>query len=286
MIIKIDAREQELFAACKMLIEDISIFNEFTMESTNLPLGDVIINNGTNDIVIIERKTLADLSSSIKDGRYEEQSYRLNGIEHHNHNIIYLIEGNICVFNSQKSPEVKNKFLQYSAIVSLCLFKGFSVMRSQSIGESALILCNMAHKISQKFKQKKMLFYNNECSKNFIATTEQVDNNIDNHTNNIEQVDNNIDNILAEKQYCNVVKKIKKDNITINNIGEIMLCQIPGVSSTIAISILSHYKTLPMLIKAVQENNDCLNGMCIIDSNNKNRKISKNVIANIIKYLQ
>ena len=43
--------------------------------------------------MIIERKTLNDLASSLRDGRYREQSYRLNGTNIHNHNIVYLIEG-------------------------------------------------------------------------------------------------------------------------------------------------------------------------------------------------
>ena len=40
--------------------------------------------------------------SSIKDGRYEEQSYRLNGLSHHNHNIVYLIEGDVNKVNRFK----------------------------------------------------------------------------------------------------------------------------------------------------------------------------------------
>ena len=57
-----------------------------------MPLGDVIICNEEEEKVVIERKSLTDLEASIKDGRYEEQSYRLNGLPHHNHNIIYIID--------------------------------------------------------------------------------------------------------------------------------------------------------------------------------------------------
>ena len=41
-----------------------------------LPLGDVILCENNTEKLIIERKSLGDLASSIKDGRYEEQSYR------------------------------------------------------------------------------------------------------------------------------------------------------------------------------------------------------------------
>ena len=43
------------------------------------------------------------------------------------------------------------------------------------------------------------------------------------------------------KSYSSVVKKVKKDNITADNIGEIMLCQIPGISSTTAGAIMTHF---------------------------------------------
>ena len=88
MFIKIDTREQELFTKCQQIIEALPKFKDIKIISQTLPLGDIIINDGINDCVIIERKTLTDLAASIKDGRYDEQSYRLNGLPHHNHNII------------------------------------------------------------------------------------------------------------------------------------------------------------------------------------------------------
>ena len=108
MIIKIDTREQELFIKCQKAIEENLKFKDIKLISETLPLGDIIINDGTNDCVIIERKTLTDLAASIKDGRYDEQSYRLNGIHHHNHNIIYLIEGDINKLNQRNNGG--NKF--------------------------------------------------------------------------------------------------------------------------------------------------------------------------------
>ena len=45
--------------------------------------------NLEKNLLIIERKSLADLESSIKDGRYENQSYRLDGLPVINHNIYY-----------------------------------------------------------------------------------------------------------------------------------------------------------------------------------------------------
>ena len=103
MIVKIDVRETALIAVLQKLMLASSSSSNIELKVETLPLGDIIIGNETQDFLIIERKSLTDLLSSIKDGRYEEQSYRLNGLNHHNHNIIYLIEGDVNKLNPFKS---------------------------------------------------------------------------------------------------------------------------------------------------------------------------------------
>jgi len=274
MIIKIDTREQELLTKCQSTIEFIPKFKDIKLVSQTLPLGDIIINDGTNDCVIIERKTLSDLAASIKDGRYEEQSYRLNGLNHHNHNIIYLIEGDMYRFNTFK--ERIDKQTLYSAMFSINYFKGFSVMRSNNLEETAMIACNMAYKLVGGLKSGKIGFYNNS-----IQTKNSNDTSLEFQNNKQDDVKE-----ATEKDYCSVIKKVKKENITPENIGEIMLCQIPGVSSVSALAILAQFKTLPELIKSIQEDENCLNNICTTDANGKNRKISKTAIATIIKFLK
>jgi ERCC4-type nuclease len=270
MIIKIDVREKELFAKCQSIIQTIPKFANITLFSETLLLGDIIINDGVNDCIIIERKTLSDLMASIKDGRYKEQCYRLNGLQHHNHNIIFLIEGDISRFNCFK--DTVNKQTLYSVMFSINYFKGFSLMCSYNLDESAFIICNMAIKLISNSKVGKMGFYSNTIpEKNVINIT-------DNDENKTKE--------LSEKDYCSVIKKVKKENITTENIGEIMLCQIPGISSTSALAILAEFKTLTNLIKCIQENENCLNNICTTDTNGKSRKISKTVIATIIKFLK
>jgi len=274
MFIKIDTREQDLLTKCQNTITVVPKFADIKLISQTLPLGDIIINDGTNDCIIIERKTLSDLAASIKDGRYEEQSYRLNGLQHHNHNIIYLIEGDMYHFNTFK--EHIDKQTLYSAMFSINYFKGFSIMRSNNLEETAMFVCTMAYKLVSGLKSGKTAYYSNNNAQQKINDTLYDD--LNNNTNNNKKES-------TEKDYCSVIKKVKKDNITAENIGEIMLCQIPGVSSSTALAILGQFKTLPNLIKSIQENNNCLNNICTTDSNGKNRKISKTAIATIVKYL-
>ena len=287
MIIKIDTREQELFKKCESIIASVPKFTDIKLISETLPLGDIIINDGINDCIIIERKTFSDLAASIKDGRYEEQSYRLNGLEHHNHNIIYLIEGDINRFNSFKDRIDKQTL--YSAIFSINYFKGFSVMRSNNLEETALIACNMVYKLVGGCKAGKLGFYSNKLT-NISTKPIEGDTNLQDEVSSADQ-NNNGDAtetivIATEKDYCSVIKKVKKDNITVDNIGEIMLCNIPGVSSASALVILAQFKTLPNLIQCIKENEQCLNNICTTDSKGKSRKISKTAIATIVKFLK
>ena len=250
MLIKVDVREADLIKCIQgYLSRDPFLNADIQIKIEALPIGDIILchNDNGEELLIIERKSLNDLMASIKDGRYEEQSYRLDGSTCPNHNIIYFIEGD--------ARNHKDKQTIYSALCSIHYYKGFSTMRSFSIDETAYMICNMAYKLNKS--QTRVGYY---CVKE----------------NQIEK-DNN---------YCSVVKKVKKDNITPENIGEIMLCQIPGVSSTIAKTICNQFKTMPLLIRAIQENDTCLDNMGTIDSKNKFRKISKTTKENIIRFLK
>ena len=64
MTLYIDCREHALLARMKA-------------ESKQMSIGDISIEKDDQTVVLIERKTVADLASSICDGRYKEQQYRL-----------------------------------------------------------------------------------------------------------------------------------------------------------------------------------------------------------------
>jgi len=254
MLIKIDTREMALLQMLLTQVSTIPVFKNIKIKSETLPIGDIIINDETEDKIIIERKSIADLLSSIKDGRYEEQSYRLNGINQHNHNIVYLIEGDVNKPNRFKSDNQIEKLTAYSAMFSLNYYKGFSVFRSFSMEETANIVCNMAYKIGKDVTKKP--YFQNKIP---IVETQ-----IDIKDETVDDIDvkddsaNDVTTVVTDKDYVGVVKKIKKDNITPDNIGEIMLCQIPGISSVTALAIMEKYKTIPNLIKELELDNDSM----------------------------
>ena len=277
--IQVDMRENDLIKIMENLIETIPSFKDLELKIENLPLGDIILSDEKEEYVIIERKSVNDLMASIKDGRYEEQSYRLNGINHPNHNITYLIEGNISNTNSKliKQKNEKEQSMVYSAMVSICYFKGFTVMRSFDMSETATILCNMAYKLI-KSKDRSMYYQTSISISPFIKSGFITESEI-----TVSPEDSLKEN--TSKDYCSVVKRVKKENITQDNIGEIMLCQIPGISAQTAKAVLCKFKNIKDLIKAIEENKNCLNDIHTISDKNKMRKLSKTNIENIIHFL-
>jgi len=280
MILKIDIRETALIQLCQQNVSQNKQYEGIEIRTEALPIGDIIICDENKEYIIIERKTLVDLSSSITDGRYEEQSYRLNGLPHHNHNIIYLIEGemNSFVMKSRKS-KIDNSML-YSAMFSINYYKGFSLMRSSSIAETTTILCNMCSKLKRDMTKGRLPYYRNP-EKTVTDTEIKTDTETETNTKTSEEIDADV-----SKNYCTVIKKNKKENITKENIGEIMLCQIPGISSTIAIAIMKNYNSFYDLINNINNNPNCLDNLCTTDKNGKQRKISKTAISSIVEFLK
>ena len=261
MKLKIDNREHELIHKMNYYIKSVSHFSSITFDIESLDIGDIVyLDDEGKDQLIIERKSVNDLLSSIKDGRYNEQSYRLNGIELHNHNIIYLIEGDILThFN----------LAVYSAMVSLNYHKGFSVTRTFNINETAIFVCNTLLKLN---KTNKPPFYSSQLT------------NYDPSDNNMEQLETTL-NANTGTSYCSVIKKAKKENITPSNIGEIMLSQIPGISSVTSIAIMKHFLTIPNLINSVEADPSCLENITYTTSNGQSRKINKASVDLLRKYL-
>jgi ERCC4-type nuclease len=289
MLIKVDVREAELIKIFENLIVTIPIFKDLKIQLESLPLGDIIIydNERNADLLILERKSISDLLASIKDGRYEEQSYRLTGLNHPNHNIMYIIEGDVNSQHQFKGNYFKNKFsgstnssttnsleklTAYSAMFSLNYYKGFSVFRTFSMSETATFICNTANKIKKGLLENKTPYYSDNIVKKSISE------------NNLEKTEEI--NEESCKDYVGVIKKIKKDNITEDNIGEIMLCQIPGISSVTALAVIKKVGTISNLIKMIQADENCLKDISTINPNGQQRKISKTCVANIIKFLK
>ena len=259
----IDKRETDLMESLRKCVATNDYnFQQIQITSDVLTLGDIHINlikpGETEDtttstlLCIIERKTVADLLASIKDGRYAEQSLRLsqNGACKM-HNIVYLLEGTI------HSHKISEKQIIYSSLTSLNAFKGFSVMRTTFVNETAEWLLCTADKIRRSMKNGKSLY-----SQDQQQDPQQQE----------------------QPNYCNVIKSVKKDNVTKDNIGEIMLMQIPGISAVLAKAILNHFHSFSDFFARVCNEPSCLDGLTY-DCNGKPRKINSACLAKIKEFI-
>ena len=246
------------------------------LEKKQLLLADIILKH-KDQTIMIERKTINDLAASIGDGRYNEQSFRLDKCNIHNHNIIYLIEGDIR--NFKNTNRITQKAL-YSSLLSLNIFKGFSVLRTFDLEETANEIIFFCEKM---IKNEKNNFYYKETNNNVPLNNIIQDNNkCNNEESNNEETNNEQ---LNTNTYVDVMKQSKKSNITKENIGEIILCQIPSVSKSISKLILSRYKTIKNLIDEYEKDNTIFDDLKMADAKGKERKVNKTALTNIVTYL-
>ena len=273
MIIKIDYREKDLYTLLVSQNKE-GEKDSHKIISENLPLGDIIVCDDTGqEKAIIERKTLKDLAASIRDGRYAEQSFRLQQCSLPNHNIFYLIEGDLRQYRPFPLTGGVSKKALISAMTSITYFKGFSLQRCITLDESAEWLNQFTSKI-HKSESEGLTAYYKPLSVSAIDTDSDADAPTDG-------------DIADQIPYSSVVanKRVKRDNITPLNIGEIMLMQIPGVSQAVAAVIMSEYTSIQHLIETISKDPLALNALTIANKTGKTRKVAKPAIQNIYAYL-
>lgn len=255
MQLLIDLREP------KTLVQNIIVLNETSKTKViiiqkNLDIGDYVFYDEVNEqpLLIIERKSLADLESSIKDGRYKEQSFRLNEASTHNHNIIYLLEGAIINYK-----EVSFRNTLYSTLFSLNYYKGFSVINTLNQSETATMLIAFASKIS---RENKPGFYSIKTTATSVTIA----------TENSE---------ASEESYISTLKTSKKSHINRENIFQLMLMQIPGISSVSALALANEFKNMETLLKSLKDENFNVENIKLASG----RKLNKNILGSLKSFL-
>lgn len=255
-MIKVDYREKKLIPILQSLNSDYK-FN-INIEVENLPIGDIIIcdKNGCEKL-IIERKTLNDLAASIRDGRYSEQSFRLENNSLHNHNIVFILEGDIhrysCKYNKIPASTLH--------VTMFCIqyFKGFCINKTRDVLETAEYILRSANKLLKEKKRKN--YYKNAGESDKVVDSQN------------------------QKSYTDVVHKVKKNNIRPDNIGEIILSQIPGISSKTSKIVMGHFNSLFHLLESIKKDKHCLDNLEFVTKDGGKRRISQTTVKNIIKYL-
>lgn len=218
----------------------------------NLDLGDYIFNYNNELICIIERKTIEDLASSIKDGRYREQKSRLI-MNYPKTKLIYLIEGDLTKSNKSVKYNKVSKNTIYSSLINMYLRDNINCFHTNNESETIEFLEQMAIKLEKQGKK-------------FLIKVN-----------------------TRENDLFNNLKKSKK-NITGEIVYKLQLSSIPSISNKYANAIITKYPSMKILFEKLG-NIETENRIKIIKNieyninENKKRKLGKKVAENIDKYL-
>lgn len=132
--ITVDSRETKLIETLKS--RDVEYIQ------AGLNLGDILISD-TQDVVycLIERKTICDLLSSIRDGRYSEQKSRLKS-NFNVKNILYIIE------DYESFSQLNNKSLE-SALLNTIFRDDIKIMFSKNLYDTSDIILRLSQQIER-----------------------------------------------------------------------------------------------------------------------------------------
>ena len=302
----VDNRERKVNALLEQLMDERGLSLE-NKKVVPLTLGDFEIqNNEGKTLILFERKSLSDLLSSVMDGRYKEQSFRLTASPIHNHRIYYIIEGSLARYTERKNHPLYKKTTIYSLLYTLSYVKGFSVFCMENIQETA----NFIHQIFYKMTK--------EEEKNDIAPYyyESILNKPQLYTKNCDLNDNTSAqqtsiSTTSSINYVETMKASKKSNLNESNIGMLMLCQVPSVSKQSAEIVMkaaldivkSDYNnddndndendiktdynkmTLGVLVKALERKPNFMSELTYELASGKTRHLTKPCIENIKKFI-
>ena len=161
IICKIDNRERDI----------IQKFDDNIVKE-NLDIGDIQIiykdNNDEKLLVIIERKTYDDLSTSIKDGRYKEQKNRILNSISNNIRKIYLLEGN-------KNDFTLSKNVLDGTIMNTIIRDNIHIFISKNIDETIKFINNILRNI-MKYKDNIINNQHNIETNNVLINTSKKSN--------------------------------------------------------------------------------------------------------------
>ena len=238
MNLVIDCREKKL----------ISLFEQkqIAVSVESLPLGDICIRDKDGTLVaLFERKTIQDLLSSISDGRYEEQSFRLQQCGLEKRKIYYVIEGNIEQYIG-KGQGLYSKSTVHSCMYSLTYVKGFSLICSNSVNHTSDII--------EKFFKK---IQSDPCAGS-------------------EGPHQYIDSVKLTKK-----GNLSDEMVTVMMLAQIPKVSKNAAEAVMK----NYKYSIPKLVDALNENSDCLTEVVLSIANNKTRKLSKPCIEGIKKYM-
>lgn len=198
------------------------------IEMRNLPVGDIQIEDDAGRILlIIERKTVADVSSSIVDGRLREQRARLLSCFDRSR-VMYIIEGTTSArgYGGREYDSV------IGAIVNMILRDKIAVMKTSNLKETAALVFKLAKKAPEFIPLIDTATATTDTTMEIATTTATS-------------------NIVVP--YASTLKKVKKENMSAEIVAHASLCLVPHVSDKIAGAIVAAgFNTLESIVSELK----------------------------------
>jgi ERCC4-type nuclease len=220
----------------------------------NLDIGDVVVSASATDpspdalLMVFERKTLADLVSSIKDGRHHEQKARLlewrRSAVPGRRRVYYVIEG--------WRPNSPDK-MQVSAVINTLFRDDIAVVLLKDASETLAFF-------TETFNR-----FTTEPAK-YSATEGGTG---------------------TEADYISQVKMKKNKNITPANVLVFQLSQIPGISTKIAQGIAAAHPTMSAFVRALDALESPVERAKYVENIpiGDNRKVGKKTAIKILEHV-
>jgi len=138
----IDNRENHLINTVQRMIN-----SKDKVKIEQLEIGDILFRKDEEIILIIERKTVADLKASICDGRNREQKARLLASGTPINRIMYLIEGDLT---KDKVSGIPTSTL-LGSIINTQLRDNIKVYKTSGLDETATYILKILEKLEKDY---------------------------------------------------------------------------------------------------------------------------------------
>lgn len=250
MHVVIDHREQSLKEYFREHLQQFPITYE------NLEYADVNIYINNELFLVIERKTLADLAASIKDGRYKKQKQNLLSTLRREQ-VLYLVEGS---FDYSDTSSVLiggiTKKILLSSVINTLIRDNIKVLTTKDTSDTIrciIGICGRIHEDPSKY------------------------------TGTATLIDSTLPSLKMSK--TDKTDKIDKKTCFFNQ-----LCQVPGVSAKTAEAIIKKHDCLYYFIKYLDSEKTfsakckLLKEIKLESDKGKFRNISSTVIENLVYY--
>jgi ERCC4-type nuclease len=218
-----------------------------------LNVGDIHIRYNGQPVIVIERKTINDLASSLKD-RYHEQKARLMGLKCR---VIYMIEEPYSQLNKTYHHEFTEETYK-GIILNTIVRDNMHVITTTDLNDTIGIIKDMLKRLPKYVKE---------------LVEKQKDG----------TVGGTVGDTSAELKYASMVDVKKRDHNTPLVCYINQLKMVPSVSTAIAKTIAAKYGTMRELIEELDVGGAEIIAKMMVDGGS--RHIGKVVANRLVEYL-